>query len=574
MPGIGIRPGGVLRTLHLARGATFLTAILIAGLLSSCTAGSLAGGGCVAIGVAVTPELEPVATKAAAGFGDKVHGRCVKVSVRSVDSSHAAAVLSGQEIDQDQGKPDAWIPDSSIWIPVARGTAAGAASVASTGSSVASSPLVFALSAKVAAKMPKNQGGPSWRKLLPQKPGAQDATPPSAQPAFEITDPATTTAGLGTLLAMHRNAPHGERGLAPFAISLYGFQFHTAPDVSTLVSDIARTDGKPVIGVVPERAVWAQNAGDPEEALVPLYPPEGTIYLDYPYVSTTKDRTRAEAAAAFGRTLRTAAVQDAVRAAGLRTPDHRADDGLSRATGTTKAPQALVAPAVDVTAQIRRMWNRVVLGSQMLVLLDVSPSMGDKVPGTGISRIQAITKVAAQGLQLFGPSTDNGLWLFATKLDGARDYKEVAPLARLDAKRNGKTQRQLLRETYERARPAPHTRTGLYDSILASYEYMQKNYAPNRNNFVVVFTDGKDYDPGAGISMTTLLDRLKRETDPQRPVAIIPIAFGKDIDPAALNKIAATTHSKAFVTLDPGQIQQVFLQMLIRLTCDTDCPVP
>jgi Ca-activated chloride channel family protein len=567
MPGIGIRPGDTLSRARLAAG---LAAVAVAGLLSSCSAAS--GGGCVEIRVAVTPELEPIATRNAADFDGKVDGRCVAVKVRSLGSSHGAAVLTGQEVDQDLGRPDAWIPDSSLWIPAARGTTLGAANVAPSGSSVASSPLVFALSAKVAAKLPKNRDAPSWGTLLPKKVGAQ-GTDPSA-PAFELTDPATTTAGLGTLLAIHRSVPHGARGLAPFAISLYGFQFRTTPDVSNLVSDIADAH-KPATGVVPEQAVWAQNASDPDDPLVALNPVPGTVYLDYPYVPTTRDRTRAKAAAAFGETFRSPATRGAIAAAGFRTPGHKAGDGLRRAVrGADKTPAALTLPATDVTAKIRRMWSRIVLGSQLLVLLDVSPSMGDQVPGTGMSRIRAITKVAAQGLQLFGPSTDNGLWLFATKLDGARDYQQTVPLARLDAVRKGKTQRQRLEETYATAQPRPNTRTGLYDSILASYEYMKKKYAPNRNNFVVVFTDGKDYDPGAGISLNTLLDRIRRESDPARPVAIIPIAFGKDVDPAALDKIAKLTRSEAFVAVDPGQIQQIFLKMLIRITCDTDCPVP
>jgi hypothetical protein len=570
MPGIGIRPGD---TLSRTRLAAALAAVAVAGLLSSCS-GASAGGGCVEIRVAVTPELEPIATRDAAGFDGKVHGRCVAVKVRSLGSSHGAAVLNGQEVDQDLGRPDAWIPDSSLWIPPARSSSLGAANVAPSGSSVASSPLVFALSAKVAAKLPKKRSGPSWGDLLPKKVGSEGAAPSPSTPAFELADPATTTAGLGTLLAMHRSAPHGARGLAPFAISLYGFQFHTTPDVSTLVSDVADA-GKPATGVVPEQAVWAQNASDPDDPLVALPPAQGTVYLDYPYVSTTKNRTRADAVSAFGQVLRSQATRTAIAAAGFRAPDHKAGEGLTRTVhGGDKAPGVLSLPAADVTAKVRRMWSRIVLGSQMLVLLDVSPSMGDQVPGTGMSRIRAITKVAAQGLQLFGPSTDNGLWLFSTKLDGARDYQPVVPLARLDAKRNGKTQRQRLQETYANAQPRPHTRTGLYDSILASFEYMQKKYAPNRNNFVVVFTDGKDYDPGAGISLKTLLDRIRREHDPARPVAIIPIAFGKDVNPAALDKIAKLTRSEAFVTVDPSQIQQVFLKMLIRITCDTDCPVP
>src|SRR4051794_34016538 len=469
MPGIGIRPEDTLSRTRLAAG---LAAVAVAGLLSSCSAAS--SGGCVQIRVAVTPELEPVATRNAADFDGKVDGRCVAVKVRSLGSSHGAAVLTGQEVDQDLGRPDAWIPDSSLWIPTARGTTLGAANVAPSGSPVASSPLVFALSAKVAAKLPKNQSAPSWATLLPKKVDAQGTAPSPAAPAFELTDPATTTAGLGTLLAVHRSVPHGARGLAPFAISLYGFQFHTTPDVSNLVSDIADAH-KPATGVVPEQAVWAQNASDPDDPLVALQPVPGTVYLDYPYVSTTRDRTRAKAVAAFGATFRSPATRSAIAAAGFRTPGHEAADGLRRAArGADKPPAALTLPATDVTAKIRRMWSRIVLGSQLLVLLDVSPSMGDQVPGTGMSRIRAITKVAAQGLQLFGPSTDNGLWLFATKLDGARDYQQTVPLGRLDAVRKGKTQRQRLEETYATAQPRPNTRTGLYDSILASYEYMKK----------------------------------------------------------------------------------------------------
>jgi hypothetical protein len=38
-------------------------------------------------------------------------------------------------------------------------------------------------------------------------------------------------------------------------------------------------------------------------------------------------------------------------------------------------------------------------------------------------------------------------------------------------------------------------------------------------------------------------------------------------------QIAKVTGGQAFVTLDVGQIQQVFLEMLIRLTCGQACPM-
>ena len=89
MSGVG---RGVARTFPPACLAVAL--VMVAGLLSSCM-GASAGGGCVEVAVAVTAELEPIAVRDAAGFDGKVHGRCVKVNVRSLSSSHGAAVASG-----------------------------------------------------------------------------------------------------------------------------------------------------------------------------------------------------------------------------------------------------------------------------------------------------------------------------------------------------------------------------------------------------------------------------------------------------------------------------------------------
>src|SRR4051812_43306708 len=140
MPGIGIRPEDTLSRTRLAAG---LAAVAVAGLLSSCSAAS--SGGCVQIRVAVTPELEPVATRNAADFDGKVDGRCVAVKVRSLGSSHGAAVLTGQEGDQDPGRPHAGVPGSSPWVPTAPGTPPGAANVAPPGTAVAPSPPGFPL---------------------------------------------------------------------------------------------------------------------------------------------------------------------------------------------------------------------------------------------------------------------------------------------------------------------------------------------------------------------------------------------------------------------------------------------
>jgi Ca-activated chloride channel family protein len=219
------------------------------------------------------------------------------------------------------------------------------------------------------------------------------------------------------------------------------------------------------------------------------------------------------------------------------------------------------------------MWQRTVLGARMLILLDVSPSMGDPVPRTRDTRIRSTGKAAIGGTRILSDNSQVALWEFSTRLDHDRDYRQLVPYRALSEKVGGVTQRDVLINAFNTAQPAPNTRTGLYDSILAAYREAVRTYQPDRNNVLVVLTDGMNYDPGHTILLQELLKQLRRTADPLKPVAIVPIAFGPDVDPASLQQIARATGGQAFVTTDPRQIQQVFLEMLIRLTCGQSCPM-
>ncbi|GAA4612636.1 substrate-binding and VWA domain-containing protein [Actinoallomurus liliacearum] len=548
-----------------ALGHALGTLLVLLPALAACALGSgpsrCAGR---AITVAVAPSIAPAIEQAARRYESA--GGC-RVTVSRQRPSDVAAALSGQGSNPGVARPDAWIPDSSLWLPIARRTDAGAAAVRASGASVAMSPLVLAV--------PRGHGPgtATWRLLLSTRlPGTGG---PSPALRIRFLDPAGDAAGLGALLLAQHVAGPGRSGLSSFAVTLYSDLGGALPDERAAYAQIAKDQAArpPTAVVLSEQSVWRHaHAGD-APTVTALYPKGPTLALDFPYVSTTTDRGRSGTVEDFQATLAQSQTRVALQGLGLRTPDGVAGTDFDERYGvTTRAPDRLPAPDPVNTGRVLQMWQRTVLGARMLILLDVSPSMGDPVPRTQDTRMQATAKVAVGGMKILSDNSQVALWEFSTALDGARDYRQIVPFRTLSDKIGASTQRDLVERSFAAAAPVPGSRTGLYDSVLAAYQEAVRTYQPDHNNVVVVLTDGMNYDPGRTISLQTLLKELARAGDPMRPVAVVPIAFGPDIDPGPLQRIAAATGGQAFVTLDPRQVQQVFLQMLIRLTCGETCP--
>jgi Ca-activated chloride channel family protein len=106
--------------------------------------------------------------------------------------------------------------------------------------------------------------------------------------------------------------------------------------------------------------------------------------------------------------------------------------------------------------------------------------------------------------------------------------------------------------------------TGLYDTTLAAYRTMQRAYAPDRLNIVVLLTDGINDDPTGGIGRDELLRRLKAERG-DKPVRIITIAYGANADVESLRLISRATGGLAYVSRDPREILRVFTDAITKL---------
>ncbi|WP_192810258.1 substrate-binding and VWA domain-containing protein [Actinomadura rudentiformis] len=522
----------------------------------------------VAVGVAA-----PLRTAAARFQGTKVDGRCVSVRIEPRSPASVAETLAGTVEEPGAPPPDAWIPDSWLWVPLARSGSTGAAAVASVEPSLASSPIVWVLSASTARKFSAQGMKASWRSLMPGGiPDPRQRTDADA-PRFVVPEPATSTTGMGPLLALHTLAGTGQRGLLNFATAMLALRTMTVKDPVAVHAAVGDT-GRTTIGVASEQSLL-ENEAVGERSLVPVYPAEGTVVLDYPYVRVTHDRSQGKAADAFGRFLREPATRELLTDAGFRTPEGQAGSALDPKLGFTPAPpRRIQLPDSPTAVKIRDMWNRMRLGARLLDVLDVSPSMRQPVPGTSTSRLTALSRQIQQSLQLTPDFVEIGLWQFATRLDGTRDHREAVPIRAMGSVDNGVSQRDRLISAVARSKPIPGTYTGLYDTILAGFREVSRNYRPEVFNVVTVFTDGEESDPYNGMKLDELIRTLRQEYDPARPVSIIIGAYGDDIDTRPLQQIVNVTGGKVYLSKDPQQAQRIFGDLLVRMLCTgTQCPI-
>lgn len=626
----------VLRALTAARRGVRRPAALIgalalgiAALSSACTLGRHAAAGCppLTLRIAATPQIAPAIERIAARYNashPKPGGDCVRVDIQQVQPSEVASSLSGQGMVTASVIPDAWIPDSTLWIDRARDTATGAGRVAAVGPSLAISPVVLALPQPVALKLARSRVVPSWKMLLPNSlpspatggagvPGSGTAAVAGGAPVagavggqpgppfrLKILDPVSNAAGLATLLAMRTMVGHGQAGLINFVTVARVAQFLTVPDDSSLFRAMFATS-RPTAGLTTEQAVWEHNRAQPTRPAVAVYLAEGSPVLDFPYVPTTADLAKRRAIAAFGRELVGRSGQQVIRAQGLRTPDGTAEPAFGRGSGVRQPPPPPIPlPSARVATAVHEMWGRILIGARMLIALDVSPSMGALVPGTGVTRLDAVSQLTEQGLGLFDKSDVIGLWTFDTGLADPDNYRVMVPMRPLNervpvgttgaggtgpvagggaATGTGGTatvtQLDLLLGALAVQKPEIDTITALYETIRSAFAEVSRGYTPDRFNGVVVLTDGTNYDPRPNaLTLRKLVSILRREFNPQRPVNVLIVGYGHSVDFGAMRAIAGATEGAVYEADSPAGIEKFYLQMLTRLVCNRNCPVP
>jgi hypothetical protein len=527
----------------------------------------------LAVSVAVSDDIAPAIERVGQVFNRQDHqvaGRCAQVHITAEPPAAAAAQVDGQSSAGQSAVADAWIPDSTLWVDVARLYPFGAQRVQPTGISVARSPLMIVMPPVAAAQVPEFNNSLGWSFLLPQA----DGGPPSQLGLrVELPDPTQSAAGLAALVEVGRLLGTGSSArtlLTQFVLSaVSSAQLDDPASLAAFVTQASPPLNARPVTVTSEQAVLGYDAARPAQPLAAQYPSGApalaTPELDYPYVLTTTDTAEQEAAREFGTLLRSSYAAATVRQYGFRTgsgvpPMMPAGDGLAQ------QPLELASPAQPGDAQtVLQAWRSVQSGARDLALIDVSSAMTAPSGLPGMTLEQELQESAELGLALFPDSTQMGQWVFASDLDGTRPYKAEVSVGPLPGELGLISRRAAIEQVDSTLRPQ-HAPAALDQSILAAYRQMVASYQPGLTNAVIVMTAGVDNAPG-DIPASQLVTELKSLYNPNRRVELLIVVVGTEGNLAAMQQIAAAGGGVAFLVTNPGQIGQAFYQGVSRRIC-------
>ena len=558
----GVRTG-LLVTAAIVLAAAVMTTLSSQAILASTTCGRHP----VLVNVAASDDIGPAIQQVARYFNRQhrlVGGRCAEVQITQDQPAAAAAMVDGRQPLHGMPAIDGWIPDSSLWIELARSLPVGAQVIQPTGINVARSPLMIAMPHSVAARLPAFGSSIGWNFLLPESAGG----PPAADGVqVQLPDPTQSAAGLAAVIEEERVLGTGVSARENFTRFVFGARLTAQSDnpaaLSSLVSLARPPIGASPVTVASEQSVVQYDLAHPGQPLAARYPSDGSPELDYPYVLTTTNPLRLKAAKEFGKILAQRYTADTVRFAGFRSARGVPDDTPS-SFGLASQQLRLTELANPGLAQTTlQAWGRVRIGFRLLALLDISGSMAQPAVPAGPTREQEMSAAAGEGLTLFPDNTRMGLWEFASKLDGTRPYKPLVPIGPLSAEIGLISRRQQIQQINQTLQPKPGTTASMNDTILAAYKYVLATYQPNRANSVLIMTGGADDAPG-DISAAKLLKKIRALSGPNRRVALIFNVFGQSRHFAAIKRLANATGGAAFQITDPAEINKVFFAAVGR----------
>ncbi|HZD70372.1 MAG TPA: substrate-binding domain-containing protein, partial [Actinomycetes bacterium] len=503
-------------------------------------------------------------------------GRCRagNVTVFSVPSSSdvtdaIAAGWSSDSVSRYGPEPSVWIPDSGAEVNRVNERLAGQ-ELHPLGS-VATSPLVLAMPPSDAARAGLGRSS-TWTAI-------RDVGQPADNPRVRIarSDPTSTaTALLGTVgLYSTVRDTDDRRAIEQMLAPVVG------DDESGGLCTIGQRDRNSVLGggeppgavITSERLMVARNRGKlggscggqtfgPDDGLEAIYPSDRTPFLDYPYMllkAAFEDDERKELALEFFRFLRSdPEARKMLCEAGFRNVNHQVcgtvnqQDGVFPPASFTPLPP----PSGKAVESYLDQWDAARRAAFTLLVLDVSGAMRDRLPNQpGADRMTAAREAARGAVRLMGSRDHIGLWQFATRLDGERDYRELVPLGPVDARR------QPVLDALAHIR-ATSRHAGLYDTIVAGVAHLDdKGGGADDVNAMIVVTDGKDDDPAGGATLDDVVDRLRAKSR----VHVFLLA----LEPSACGSPSLTvlTDRTAAVCLDAGEsgLDRAFRQVSATL---------
>jgi len=554
--------------------------------------------GCTPLHVTASSEKAALLARVAADYnrsGRTVDGSCVDVEVTSKASGGAMEALArGWDEKVDGPRPDVWTPASRSWsVLLEQRTAAqdkGDLVPAET-PSIAQTPLVIAMPKPMAEALGWPDKPLGWADVLSlaRDPKGWGGKGHAEWGAFKLgkTNPQFSTSGLNATIGTYFAATGRSSDLTAKDVSnpkvvayvkaIEGSVVHYGDTTLTFLENLyqAAEAGRGLTYIsavtVEEKSVWDYNQGNPSGdpgtlgqrgkprvPLVAVYPKEGTLVSDNPYVVLTAewvDAAKKRAAADFLAFVTEPAQQKRFTDAAFRDAGGKPGGALTRDNGALPDRQFAVIdpPAPAVLDQVARSWESLRKRARVLLVLDTSGSMGGAVPGGGGSKLDLAKRAALQATTQLAPDDELGLWTFSTPAEGeANPYRELVPTGRVGAVLPVFKQKVGALE--------PDGGTALYTTTRDAVRQVQDTFDRSRINAVVVLTDGKnEYPPDNNLDR--LLSDIGSE-DTEASVRVFPIAYGTAADLDILKRIAASSRAAAYDASDPASIVNVLTAVL------------
>ena len=554
--------------------------------------------GCTLITMAASSEKAALLASLAGDYaqsGRTVDGACYDIKVNSVASGGAEAALArGWDTGRDGDQPDVWSPAASTWVGLLHQDLASndrPSLVTGTPESIVSTPLVLAMPKPMAEALGWPNKPIGWGDVLslarnPQG-WAAKGHPEWGQFKLGKTNPNLSTSGLAATVGAFFAATGTSSDLTAddlrdpkvraYVAAVEQSVVHYGDTTLTYLSNLQRADDAGVgLGyasavAVEEKSVIDYNAGNPtgkletlgqhqppKVPLVAVYPKEGTLFSDSPYVILDAPWSTPEkkaGAADFFEFLRTQPAQSRFTDAGFRTWDGKpgpaiTDDPNLIADGVkiTLAP-----PAPAVLDEVRSTWADLRKKARVLLLLDVSGSMEQPVEEAGTSRLELAKQGVIKALEQFGPRDDVGVWVFTTDMETPSGiYQELVPIGPIGQ------QRQRIVAAVRGL--APLNGTPLYASIKGALTQLEAGYDRDRINALVVLTDGQnEYPPDNDLDG---LVRLLRDQSVESPLRVFAIAYSTGADLDTLKQISEASQAAAYDATNPATIDQVMTAVI------------
>jgi Ca-activated chloride channel family protein len=505
-----------------------------------------------------------------------VNDRCAGVDVDSRDTAAVIQQFASGWDTKAGPPPDVWVPESTAWARRASAAPLAAPILPADQPAVVRSPAVIAMPKPMAEALGWPPTRPSWQDLTQGRHKAASGWGGAGNPSWGefrlgMTDPLRSTAGLHALMAVLDSNADGEISGDESAnlTKLRSVQKVYEPTVDGILANLRREDGKGgdaalrYVSAFPalESEVVAYNLGNPRVPLVAVYPRGGTADADHPYLilkASWAEAAKQEVALRFFDFLRGPVGRSRLQALGFRDPAGvGAGSGGSAPVDTPRA--ALSAASIKRSLE---MWTALTRVTNLLLVVDVSGSMGDPVPGLAKSRLGLVRAAAQATIAMLSDDSHVGLWLYATRLGGTRDHKEAVPAGRLgDPAEGAASRREALAVALDQMSAGGNA--ALYDTVVNAYRQVGANFREGANNLVVVVTDGGNDDDTGGLTLKQTIDAVGT-ADSGRRVPVVTIGLGPDADVEVLKQIsrASGTFSSYPVGLD-ADLGSLFLTAVL-----------